>query len=581
MIKTIYFSEIYDEYINLKSITLNDPAGNNNDRADYGESLFLNLTVSNLGLTGADGLYATIESSSEWLTIVTDSVFIGTLNSKTDVLIDNILEIKIADLIRDNSYAGITVKLKDSKSEKSYLIDINLHAPVLDILNCTIDDSLTGNGNFFAEPGETVKLVFKIINSGSSDISGTFRILNSPAEITVIEPIVNTGILEYGKTALVSLEAQISPTVPDGSDIQVSTQLDCDPYISNKDYTISIGNILESFEYQSFDIFPWNNISSHPWIITDDKAVDGQFSARSAYLTNVNNTESALSIRVNVPYDDTVRFMCNVSSENNYDFLYFKLNGTQVFKMSGESGWLEKEAILKEGFNLLEWIYKKDESVSKGSDCGWLDYLIFPSAAFNTVDLKTGEIVTPQPGKSYQREVITAQVINFGTDTVRSFNLAYTVNGDIPVSESFSKTIPPGDTVTVAFSTDTNLSGDGSYLIKVFGFSNNDGYLKNDTTSLLIVNTDITSVENPGNKISVMPNPFLNTFRISFESDIKDDVTISIFNSLGKLLWEENAVLTPGENIITVTPENIPPGFYTLRIKGKLTHKAARIIKTG
>lgn len=578
LVKTVYFSDVKDEYINLKSVEINDQNENNNQLADFGETIYLKLTVSNLGLSDAGQLYAKIESSSDWLTIITDSVFIGTLASKSEIVIDNVLEIKITDLIEDNSYASLALKLKDSKSEKTYPIDINLHAPVLGILNCTIDDELSGNGNFIADPGELVTLVFKITNSGSSDISGSFRITGSTPGLTVLDPSVGTGNITHGDTIFIRTEVLLAPTLVKGTNLEITTTLDCDPYIINKSYIIPVGKIRESFEYQSFEIFPWINNHARPWIITDGQFFDGQFSARSAVISH--NTESVISMKVNVPVPDTVKFMCKVSSEVNYDFLSFKLNGSQVFKISGETGWTEKKIALREGFNLLEWIYKKDQSVSAGSDCGWIDFISFPPSAFNRVDLKTGKIITPQPGKSYNQEVITAEVINLGTDTIKSFNLAYRIEEDTPVAENFTKTLIPGDTVVVAFSLNANLSGDGPFIIKVYGLNNNDSYLKNDTTSLLIVNTAITPLENPDNKVTIMPNPFSSSFRILLDANAGEDVRINIFTMTGKNIWEEEARLIPGENILTVTPDNIPPGFYTLSIRGKLTNKAARLIKT-
>jgi hypothetical protein len=171
-------------------------------------------------------------------------------------------------------------------------------------------------------------------------------------------------------------------------------------------------------------------------------------------------------------------------------------------------------------------------------------------------------------------------VINFGTDTIKTFNLAYRINEESPVAENFSKTVNPGDTAVVAFSQNANLTGDGSYLIQVYGFNNNDSYLNNDTTSLLVVNTAITPLENPGNTITLMPNPFSSSFRILLDANTGEDVRINIYSTTGKNLWEEEARLIPGENILTITPDNLPPGFYTLSIRGKLTGKAARLIKT-
>ena len=578
LIKKIYISDISKEYINLTSSALDDACGNNNGIADWGESLFLKLTIGNLGLSDATQLYAKISTSSDLVTIVNDSVDIGTLPAKSQIVLSDNFGIRVAKLIPDKGYITLNLKLKDSKTEKNYLIDICVHAPVLEILNCTIDDSVAGNGNFIADPGETINLMFKVSNSGSSSISGTYNITNQPAGLTIPEPVVNTGVLEYGESSFIPVTVNLSPEILPGSVLNISTFLDCDPYFSSKTFSIPVGMTKESFEYQSFNIFPWNNISAHPWIITEDNAYEGQYSARSAVISH--NTESLLKITVNLPLKDSVKFLVKVSSESEYDFLIFRLNGTEIFRISGETGWIGEKNELKEGFNILEWIYKKDQDIVSGADCAWLDYISFPAISFSRIDLKTGKIVTPEPNKSYNLEQVTAQVINFGTDTIKHFNLAYIVNNNTPVSQQFNKLIKSGDTTIVAFTQTADLSVNGTYKIKVYGFNNNDNYIVNDTASLTIINTDITPIENPETRIKVIPNPFSQNFRLLIDSKTTDEIRISIFSTAGKLLWEDEAAVAPGENIFTISPDVLPSGFYTLRITGRTTLKAVRIVKS-
>ena len=364
-----------------------------------------------------------------------------------------------------------------------------------------------------------------------------------------------------------------------GSTFNINTLLDCTPYIKSKSFSIPVGKTRESFEYQRFTIFPWVNSKTYPWKITDKKAYEGQFSAQSGQIPS--NTESLLKMSVNIPFKDTLRFQVKVSSELNYDYLYFRLNNTQIFKISGETEWLSKKIALNEGFNQLEWLYKKDESVSSGADCAWLDYILFPAFSFNKIDLKTGKIVTPQPNKNYKQEQITAEVINFGSDTLKSFNLAYTVNQNTLIYEHFIKKINPGDTGEVTFSQIADLSNNGSYLIKVYGLNNNDNYLFNDTTTLLLVNTGIFStIENPDNRVIIFPNPFTQSFRLIITANNDNFIRISIFEPSGRIVWEESRNLVPGENTLLITPDGLPPGFYTIRISGKAILKAARIVKT-
>ena len=578
LIKTIHFAEVNKEYINLTSSSINDSSANNNGLADYGESLFIRLIISNLGLENATDLYATLTTTSNWVTINNDSVFIGTLSGKSQTVLPAAFGITISNTAPDKGYITLNLSLRDSKTAKNYNIDICVHSPVLEILNCLIDDSGTGNGNYLAEPGETFNLLFKVSNSGSSDISGTFNILNQPPGVTIFNPVVNTGLLQFGEVTTIPVSIKLAPDFVRGGSFDIVSLLNCPPYDKNKSFSIPVGKTRESFEYQKMTIFPWVNSVTFPWTITGSQAAEGQFSARSGLVPN--SAESLLKMKVNVPVSDTIKFNVKVSSETNYDFLNFRLNGIQVFRISGETGWIEKKLALKEGFNLLEWIYSKDQSVSSGADCAWLDNISFPATAFSNKDLKTGKIVTPLPDKSYNQEQITTEIINLGTDTVKSFNLAYQVNGNTTVLQNFNNKINPSDTVIVAFTQPANLLGNGTYNIRVYGLNNNDIFLFNDTAYLSVINTGIfTPVENPENMVKVIPNPFRESFRLEIESTISDDLRISVFEASGKVLWEEQRGMVPGLNSFIITPQRLPTGFYTIRITGKTTLKAARIIK--
>jgi hypothetical protein len=578
LIKTIHFADVNKEFINLTSSSINDASSNNNGLADYGESLFIKLIISNLGLINAPGLYAKLTTTAEWVTINNDSVYIGTLAGKSQIVLPTCFGITISDLVPDKGYITLNLSLIDSKIVKNYTIDICIHAPVLEILNCLIDDSGTGNGNYVAEPGETFNLLFKVRNSGGSSIAGTFNIVNLPPGVTIFHPVVNTGPLQFGEVTEIPVSVKLALDFARGGSFDVVSLLDCSPYIKNKSFTIPVGKTRESFEYQKMTIYPWVNSATFPWITTGSQSADGQFSARSGIIPN--GTESMLKMTVNIPVKDTIIFSVKVSSEINFDFLYFRLNGTQMFSISGETEWTEKKFLMKEGFNLLEWFYKKDETVSKGTDCAWLDNIRFPLTAFNNKDLKTGKIVAPQPGKSYNQEQITAEIINLGSDTVKNFNLAYQVNSNPPINQNFIKKINPSDTVAITFSQSANLTGNGTYNIKVYGLNNNDNFPKNDTTHLRLVNTSIfTPVENPENKVRIIPNPFRQSFRLEIVSKINEEIRITIFGQSGQALWEEQFNMVPGLNSFTITPEGLRTGFYTIKITGKATLKAARVVK--
>ncbi len=578
VIKTIHFAQVNKEYINLTASSINDASSNNNGLADFGESLFLKLVISNLGIEDATGLYAKVKAPSEWVTIANDSVFIGPLAGQSQIALPTCFGLTISNLVPDKGVITLDLSLGDNKMMKKYTIDISVHSPVLEILSCLIDDSGTGDGDFIAEPGETFNLLFKVRNSGSSNISGTLNILNQPALVTISNPTVSTGPLQFGEVTTIPVSVKLASNIERGGTFDIVSLLNCPPYTKNKTFTIPVGRTRESFEYQKMTVFPWINSAKYSWFITSDQSAEGLFSVRSGIVPNRDS--STLKLNINVPVKDTIKFSVKVSSEQSYDFLNFRQNGNLIFRISGETDWTEKKIILNEGFNRLEWIYKKDESVSSGSDCGWLDNIKFPVTAFNTKDLKTGKIVTPQPGKNYNQEQITAEIINLGTDTVKNFNLAYQVNSNTPVYQNFNKKINPADTTVVAFSQPANLIGNGTYIIKVYGFNNNDNYLNNDTAKLTIINTGIfDQVSNWDNKVRIIPNPFRRSFRLELDSKTNEEIQIALIGQSGKVLWQEQQSIMPGLNVLTISPEELRTGFYTLRITGRTVIRTARVVK--
>ena len=71
----------------------------------------------------------------------------------------------------------------------------------------------------------------------------------------------------------------------------------------------------------------------------------------------------------------TVKFYWKVSSEEDFDFLEFYIDGSLQQKISGlEDDWERQTYMIStSGSHTLEWRYVKDGSGDSGSDCGWVD----------------------------------------------------------------------------------------------------------------------------------------------------------------------------------------------------------------
>ncbi|MDP4223675.1 MAG: C25 family cysteine peptidase [Bacteroidota bacterium] len=575
LIKTVHFSKINKEFINLTESGINDSQGNSNNRADYGEDLFLKLRISNLGKTAAYNLVASISSESQWVTIKNNSVPIGTLPALSEITLDNDFGLKIDENVPDLGIITIDLKLKDNKTEKNYRIDLTVHAPVLKIINCMIDDATSGNNNSVADPGETFNLVFQVMNIGSSNTSGQLLIDSEENELEILDTDVKSGLLEFGKITNIPVTVKLSESAPFGDYISLASRLDCSPFVVNRDFIIRVGKIRESFESAKFNVFPWINISPKPWTITSGSSIDGSLSARSGAIGH--NGSTVLMIRTFYPKDDSVKFWYRVSSEPNYDYFTFKLNNFEKVRKSGETGWAQLAFKVPAGLNVMQWTYKKDNSVSQGGDGAWIDLIDFSATAkvqYIQRDLEVARIITPVQKDVYGQEPVTVSILNLGRDTLDGFNLAYSVNGHIPVIQHFKTKLPPySDSLRLTFEKRADMDMSGVYKISVFGFDNDDDYLLNDTLSISVENTEIEE------SVTIYPNPFDDQLSMTINSRSNIKVQVSLANLSGQRVFSREEILSEGENQITLNTQNLSPSMYILNIYGSSFSRSFPVVK--
>jgi hypothetical protein len=575
LIKRVYFSIVTTEFINLTSVEINDSTGDNNKRVDFGEFFYLNLSVNNHGLTDASNLYAKISSESEALSIKTDSVWIGTLAAGTGISLPDALGMTISGNIKDLGSVTVNLVLKDGKTEKRYSYDIIVHAPEISIVSFTLDDTVLGNGNHIADPGETFNLIFRVSNKGSSSISGQFNVFSLDNGLTVLEPSVKSGLLKFGETTDIPVQVKISPALLSGSYFSLISTLDCTPFLDSKEFTFRVGKVRESFEAASFDVFPWINFSPLPWVITSASAFEGGISARSGGITH--NGVTSLVIRTIFPSQDSIQFYYKVSTEAGYDFFSFMINDIEVIKNSGEKDWTKAVLPVSAGLNRFEWAYKKDNSVSGGSDCVWIDKIDFTksgSLSYIQKDLKVAKIVSPVQTDAYAQEIVTVKVLNLGKDVIKGFNLAYSLNRSQAVRQNFdNQVIPYGDSVSVSFRTRADLSKYGLFNLVVYAYDNDDEYQMNDTLQINIENTEINET------FSLYPNPFSNDFTVFINSRSSEKAEFSVINLSGKKIFSIEKYILSGKNEIKISGLKIAPALYYLKIKGTSINKTIPVLK--
>ncbi|MCF7858903.1 MAG: carboxypeptidase regulatory-like domain-containing protein [Candidatus Cloacimonetes bacterium] len=270
-------------------------------------------------------------------------------------------------------------------------------------------EEIIGNGNGYIDPGETLEMTVTIRNNGSLPAEDVTGILSTPSDHVLInDNSYDYGDLTSGEMSEGSFSFTVDTEAPLGGQIPFNLDISANAgsYTTNFDILCLIGVFIEDFETYNFQSFEWEFGGNADWIISND-SFEGSYSAVSSTITH--NQSSALILTTDVTISGEISFYHNVSSESGWDFLNFFIDDALLGSWSGISGWEESVYPVTAGTHTFKWSYEKDGSVSNGSDCGWIDYIIFPPMVNNVIQgLITGNVTLEGGNGEVENVIISA-----------------------------------------------------------------------------------------------------------------------------------------------------------------------------
>ena len=109
------------------------------------------------------------------------------------------------------------------------------------------------------------------------------------------------------------------------------------------------------------------------WVAQTGTSHDGVDAVESGSVFSNESSRFSISKRTT-----GVSFWYKVSSEDNYDFFEFYINGSRIIRESGEVGWTQfTDNSLNNTTHTFEWRYNKDGYVDAGLDKAWVDKVVF------------------------------------------------------------------------------------------------------------------------------------------------------------------------------------------------------------
>jgi len=526
-------------YVTVSPITVNDP--NMNGIAEAGEIISMDLSFNNVGVVDATGLNASISSTSPWVSILTGSAPIPNVPAGNSINVTDLFSIQISPMIPDQEVVSFDITVTDGANTWTSNRSITVSAADLQVVGVNMND---GNGNGFLEAGETVTIQFTLANNGHMPISGgSMVIVPNHAGVTLDNTSFVLPPMSIGANVQITFIAFLAADLQTGTVISLGVAIEAGAQLINHIVSLPIGMTGEDFESGTFTSYPWVNTSPVPWTIQSGatNAHSGTYGAKSGSITHNGTTQ--LSLTLNVGAAGNISFWRKVSSESGYDWMRFSINGTEMASWSGTQDWTQFSYPVQAGTNTFLWKYTKDGSVNSGSDCAWIDDIVFPmsgsseaaifyspTTAISFTEVTGGSTVSADLVVRNLGNIPMNGMISVPTPFVLSLNGA-----TLPSDYSYTLEAATNAVFSVSYTAPTPAVNFDGVIIVSSNDANNPAVMIPLTVSASTSNEDpvvptVTKLE--GN----YPNPFNPETAIRFSTREAGPVRISIYNLKGQIV---------------------------------------------
>ncbi len=456
-------------YMAVESAVYDD---SNNDLPDYNENGYFDVTFKNVGVNAATSVSAVLTCSTSGVTITDNSHSIANLAAGASVLADNAYAFTIANNIANGTVANFTITMTMSgQSPWTHNFNLTLNAPALAFGSMTISDPAPGNNNGRLDPGETVTVTMPLYNTGgAASPTGAATMSCAVPGITINTGSASFSAISASGNANLSFSLTASSGMTVGTVVTLNFAAAAGQYNASKAENTAVGLIIEDFSNGNFNSFPWIQ-STIPWVIVSDTYHSAGYAAKSGTITASGSTTLETTRNLTAPGD--LSFWYKVSSESSYDYLKFYIDGTVQNQWSGTVDWTQATYTLAAGTRVLKWEYMKDGSVDSGSDCAWVDDIIFPAST--------------SPSSFYPPRNLSAVAGNGYVNLTWQAPLTGTPTG-------------------------YRIYRDGSLLTTVTGLSYADNAVVNETTySYYLIAVYSGGTSDPSNTVNAMPTAIVPT----------------------------------------------------------------------
>ena len=621
-------------YIIINEYELSNQAA----QLNFGDDASFDIQLKNVGNTLAPAGTMTLTSESEYVTITDGSEEFTALNTNNIIDLNEAFSFTVSDEVPNKTNIPFVITITSGDAVYENNITVKAYAPVFEIGNVTITE-IEGNGNGRLDPGETATLTFDVKNKGNAGSVMTFATLSTQTPFIEItsDPTISVNTIGVNETTNFAYEVYVGGA-PSGFAAPYTLNVVSGVYTDSKEFTSKIGLNVEDFELGTIDPTVWTNDVIYPWTISNESPYEGQYCVKSGTISH--NQETSLNLTVEAGEPDSIAFYYKVSSEGSWDKLFFYIDNVEQDNWSGTIAWSRAQYPVSEGTHTFTWKYKKDTSVSSGSDCCWIDFVILPVdrnlsvSAGPDINICVDESAQLNGYANNQTSMEWSTAGDGTFDDVAIINPVYTpgaqdiANGSVILTfTAYKDTEMMQDNMTVSFIDEPIVSGETQYLqleadpfaisisienLGSFGQWTTSGTGRFDNSHALAtiyrptpadfdavdivltatyygcgyktyeyeVNVHFSHIgvnETESTTVSIHPNPTNSVINVTV-SNITSDVQMTVFNNVGQVVYSAKETAENGFNT-TIDLSELSTGTYILQIRSDEGVWTKKIVK--
>ncbi|MEF3694135.1 MAG: C25 family cysteine peptidase [Candidatus Cloacimonadota bacterium] len=329
-------------YLMYENTLIVDESITLNGLLEPGEIADMTISIGNMGMVPATGVYAVLESTDPMVEVLGDYSTFADVASLGSVSSDSYYGVTIDETCPNEHILGLRLRISSDSGSWIYPVRLKVHTPDLQIDGHSITE-ITGNMNGIIDPGETATMTVTLTNHGAVESpAGNAVIACHNVGISILEGSANFPAIPGYQSVDLNFTVSAASSMSQGSYVTFDITATAGEILLNHAIPMEIGapivvQIGTGATTQSYPLDRYYNFSVHESIyLASEIAHVGDIKALAFNKASGTDTN---------PIENVTIYMKHTTASTLSSGAYSLAGYTQVFSgafpNTATSGWME------------------------------------------------------------------------------------------------------------------------------------------------------------------------------------------------------------------------------------------------